>query len=117
MSSKVVPFDEDNWVNVGPGAKIGSDLIFPDRKITPYEQVVHRLRYSQKENFKRLGLDFKYLDGKELTLRNIEHSLCEYGKYWKLSNSVGKNRMRFEARTDTGHDLLTRIAADSTAAK
>lgn len=112
MTSGVVPFDEDNWVNAGPGAKVGIDLIFPNRKLTSYEAAIHKLRWSQKDHFKRLGLDFHYLNGKELTLRNIEHSLCEFAKMTKLSWGMGKARMKFVPTTDTGHDLIARISSE-----
>ncbi len=98
MYAKIVPFTEDDWVNLGPGAKFGIRLIFPNKKVDMVEGL-KQLRADQELHFKRLGLKFPYYQGKELTLRNIEHSLCEYGKYWKLSHCTGKSRMKFVPST------------------
>lgn len=96
MYAQVVPFTEDDWVNLGPGAKVGIRLIFPNKK-TDMVDGLTQLRKDQRKHFKRLGLIFPFYQGRELTLRNIEHSLCEFGKYWKLSHSAGKSRMKFVA--------------------
>jgi len=106
MYAKIIPFSEDDWVNAGPGCRVGIRLIFPLRaERKEWVRAIKDLRRNQRKHFSRLGLDFKYFANRELTLRNIEHSLCEFGKYWKLSHGVGKNRMLFRP-TSTPAKLL-----------
>lgn len=81
-----LPFQEDDWANAGPGAQRGLKLIWPGRK--DWTQMMYELRDQQQEAFAHLGLPFedialKNVDGstRRLTMRNIEHNLCEYFKY------------------------------------
>ena len=102
---KLIPFTEDDFVNAGPGCKVGIKLIFPMRhKKGELVEAIHELWVSQQYHFQRLGLDFPYLNGKLLTLRNIEHSLCEFCKYWKLSRGVGKARMLFKPKSTNPYE-------------
>ena len=91
----IIPFRLDDWVNCGPGCKTGLDLIFPNRNYIGYDKALHWLRNNQRRFFKKLGLSFPYWKGKELSLRNIEHSLCEFSKYWKLKRGLGRYRLKF----------------------
>jgi hypothetical protein len=70
---------EDDFVNPGPGCKNGLNYMWPNRR--DYVNMITQLRQQQEEYFNLYGLDFKRYDDKELTLRNIEHSLCEFSKY------------------------------------
>jgi hypothetical protein len=99
----LTPFDEDQWANPGPGCKKGIRIIFPDPAYISLEGAIKKLRVEQEMHFKRLGLNFPYLtvNGKvkPLTLRAVEHSLCEYYKYWTVKRKAGKARMIFRPRT------------------
>lgn len=94
---EICQFSEDDFVNVGPGCKKGLDFIYSGlKRYAEYVDKIHELRYSQKDHFKRLGLeDFKYWNGKELTLRSVEHALCEFSKYWRAKQGTGRPRVRF----------------------
>jgi len=100
--TKTIPFTEDDWVNPGPGCKQGIDVIFKKNQRETYVDAIKKLRSEQREHFKRLGLDFKgYKNpGYELSLRSIEHSLCEYMKYWKVSRGLGRARLHFKPISD-----------------
>lgn len=90
------PYTENDYVNTGPGANRGINWIRQEdqgiedkdelkRSIekthTDTVEVIHWLRDNQDEY---LDDDFYYWEGKELTLRAIEHSLCEYDKWHRL---------------------------------
>ena len=45
---------------------------------------VRLLRDRQREEFENQNLDFPFWQGKELTLKNIEHALCDYYKYKRV---------------------------------
>lgn len=98
MLVKAVPFSENDWANCGPGAKGGIKLIFPLlAERGEYLQGMRRLANEQGQHFRRLGLDFPYLyPCKLLTLRSIEHSLCEFRKYVNVQHGVGKHRVKFK---------------------
>lgn len=104
--AKLIPFSEDDWANAGPGCKFGIRLIYPlaDTK-EKFLEIMKNLRDNQKIQFARLHLDMPYFNGKPLSLRNIEHSLCEYGKYWKLKNNCGKVRQLFKPKSS--HELYS----------
>lgn len=106
MYAHAIRFKEDDWVIAGPGCRVGIGLIFPKWAAEGrHVEAIKKLRWSQRKAFRKLHLRFPFLDGKDLTLRNIEHSLCEFGKYWKLKNSCGKNRQLF--RPKNTEDLPT----------
>lgn len=96
-------FGENDFVNVGPGAKAGIELIFPITRIR--KNWVSKLEFLQRNAdyyLKKFGFeDFKYYNGKKLTLRCIEHSLCEFFKYWKQIHKVGKQRIEFKERKNS----------------
>jgi len=106
--SGLMGFSEDSWANPGPGAQKGLDLVFPGRR--DYVQAMYDLRDQQQVAFKKIGVMFENValqkpDGSPhwLTMRNIEHNLCEYSKYAR-----GKARARFE---NHGDDLYRREPA------
>jgi len=96
--AKAIPYTEDDWVNPGPGCKKGLNLIYPKIRTTQeYQDHISDLMLQQKTYFKQFGLKF-YEYKHPLTLRGIEHSLCELQKYYKMIHKVGKQRMYFKPR-------------------
>ena len=78
LTYDVLDFSENDFVNVGPGAASGLITIFGDTD----EENIYWLQENQDWIFPELNREFPYLDCKpELTLRDFEHSLCEYRKY------------------------------------
>lgn len=99
-----IPFTEDEWANVGPGATEGIRLLYPssavglNKKSRIYERMV-QLRDEQHKHFERLGIKFKFYERftkGHLSLRSVEHLLCEFSKYWLQNKGLGKVRMKFE---------------------
>jgi hypothetical protein len=85
---------ENKFVNPGPGAKRGINHIFPDIRTTEdYKRAMVALRAEQREF---LPAKFPYTDRvpRLLSLRNIEHSLCEYQKYVKRKAGTKRGRAR-----------------------
>lgn len=97
MYANFLPFNENDWANAGPGCRFGIRLIFPRRyRDKEWLEAMKELREGQDREFKRLGLKMPYFNRKRLSLRNIEHSLCEFGKWWKLTHHCGKSRQLFK---------------------
>ena len=95
-------FTQNDWANPGPGCKLGINLIYPNVKtIGEYQNVMDYLCKKQNMYFKRYKLPWKEVryKGQRLSLRDIEHSLCEYGKLHKQKLGVGKARMIFVPKT------------------
>lgn len=95
-------FDQNSFVNVGPGALTGVRMIFPNKgmKWKDAEEMIYHLTEKQEYYFEKFGFNFKPLANKygRLTLREVEHSLCEYQKYFKMKHKVGKQRQKFQER-------------------
>lgn len=83
MYSGFLPFTENDYVNPGPGSLVGLKIIFGETLKTPPKRLIEELCLSQS-SFLPPGFP-----GVPLTLRGVEHSLCEWRKYWNIKN--GKN--------------------------
>jgi hypothetical protein len=94
--SSLTTYTDDDWVNPGPGCRRGLNRIFPflGNNLTECRKKILQLRNDQR---KFLPPDFYYWHGKDLTLRNIEHCLCEYSKYAKSFFDEGRPRNKFVA--------------------
>jgi 5-hmdU DNA kinase-like protein len=98
MLANAIRFTENDWVNPGPGCKRGINLIWPRvHTVEEYQKKIEWLTFNQQHLFKKYHLTF-YEYGHPLTLRGIEHSLCEFQKYYKMQHRVGKQRMYFTPR-------------------
>lgn len=104
LESKLLSSGENSFVVLGPGAKRGLERIFNDTS----ESHVETLRWICPEVFKRLRLDFHYIEGRQLTLKNIEHCLCEFEKY---KNNMRGGR-RFVSRAGLDANVVCRSCGD-----
>lgn len=88
---------EDEWTNPGPGCQRGLKAIFPGIKPNDCAWMIKVLRQAQEREFARLKLPFMGIAYQEkwLTLRNVEHCLCEFFKYHKAINATGRPRNKF----------------------
>lgn len=102
---------DDEWVNPGPGCQRGLKAIFPGIKPRQCQEAIELLRYYQRDEFDRLNLPFFDIayKGKELTLRNIEHDLCEFFKYHKALLGLGRPRNKFVAVTQPNTKTHSRL--------
>ena len=90
----ILKFSPDDWVKLGPGAKRGFSRVSPS-----HDQAggLRALRFAQKEEFERLGLDFPYLHDKEgnpqeINLANMQNCFCEFHKYRSMQDGTGKSQ-------------------------
>ena len=80
LLAKALPFSEDDFTYLGPGCRQGLLMIFPDIKN-------YRQQYAVLQEIQRL-----HPEELELNLGDMEHSMCEARKYWKLSQGGGRHR-------------------------
>lgn len=97
----IVSWTQDNYTNVGPGAKKGIDWIFTDRgNLTPLQCIIY-LRSVWEQELKRLGYYDEFVEklpevfNKSIDLRVIEHCLCEFSKYQAILTGVGRIKKKF----------------------
>ena len=102
---------EDEWANPGPGCQRGLKKIFPNLKTSDCTWMITVLRQAQKKEFRRLGLPFEDIayKGRELTLRNIEHCLCEGFKMFKAIEGTGRPRNKFKVKSKPGSEDFLRL--------
>lgn len=97
-------YDADFWANTGPGCQRGLMWIFGDDiKERDGLDYIKRLRNEQADHFRRLGLDFAAItyNNQHLSMRDVEHSLCEYQKWRKADTQTGRPRNRFVVTSNT----------------
>ena len=95
----LLPFTEDDWAHIGPGAMRGLALLWngelPKPKMTL--DLLRELQKDQAQAFLRAGVR---LEGPPLTLRNVEHVCCEYSKYRRATEGGRSKRTYAPARAN-----------------
>jgi len=98
-------WDDNDFVNIGPGAKWGLEIMYGKMPKKKYGEKLYHL-YSQQKKFlpqihKKMGekLSWKKIAYKNaasnfpfLSITNIEGALCEFRKYCNLSQGKGRRR-------------------------
>lgn len=101
---RMFKWTDDDFVNMGPGAKWGVRLIWggekKDYKDKDYIEKCKWLRdiqveYWEKIPFIEVAYDNAYSNQPFLSLRNVEHSLCEYRKYYNQKYLRKGKRRKF----------------------
>ena len=87
LENRVLGANTDNqWVCLGPGGKSGLRKIFP-LETTEEIKFIRLLRdicnpRGPMSGFTALALEFPAFLEKPLSVKNVEHSLCEFNKWW-----------------------------------
>ena len=79
--SEVIDFPESSFTIPGPGAIRGIHKCFENTEGMSYSDIIRYMYENQEKEFKRLGLDFKYLKNRKLQLIDIQNLFCETDKY------------------------------------
>lgn len=95
-------FSDDEWAPVQAGCRAGLEILYPGigaKKCTSFDREYKLLvlRDTQDAEFRARGLDFQAVAAPghgRLTVAAIEHSLCEYSKYVRIS-SGGHSKGKF----------------------
>ncbi len=82
--SDLLPFDENDFVVAGPGAKDGIRKCFGKESMGIEADVIRYMADTQDEHFGRLGLDFPGLFGRPLHLIDTQNLFCEVDKYARV---------------------------------
>lgn len=102
----LVPWTDDSYTNVGPGAKAGMDYVFQSKGNLSYLECIIYLRSICGKEMKKRGYNLHLPNGwTDVNLRVIEHCLCELSKYIKIKLNVGKPRIKFTPSTSDVNQL------------
>lgn len=101
--SAIMPFSQDEWAKLGPGAIRGF------RRLAKSWDSLHGLRWlheNQMEEFDRLGIHFPFLldenaDRVLISLANMQNCLCEFHKYMSIREGTGKSQRIFVPTTES----------------
>ena len=82
---------DNQWTCLGPGAKNGLRRMFKDVKLSDELFLTRQLRdlcqaSGETSAYQAMELDAPLLLGKEVSLKNIEHALCEFDKYVRFDD-------------------------------
>ncbi len=104
--SDAVNWRENEFTVAGPGAQRGIKKVFV--QFDSYESVIKECYERQREEFKRLNLDFKFLGRRELQYIDIQNLFCEFDKYCRQAHpELKSNRVRIKTKYKPN---LTKIA-------
>lgn len=104
LSYGFMDITEDDFVNIGPGAEAGMERIWDDVD----KDYIYWIRDNQSALFDHFDLDYYSWNGcrwKDLTLRDVEHSLCEYNKFRRAKTQVNPNLRKFNAMAGEQLDM------------
>mmetsp|Transcript_9731 Transcript_9731/g.33628 ORF Transcript_9731/g.33628 Transcript_9731/m.33628 type:complete len:412 (+) Transcript_9731:68-1303(+) len=99
----VLDCDEDDWCQLGPGALRGLKRVFAHAPPATCAVNLDRARLLTSLHsaaFIALDCSFSYVGDRRLTLKNIEHALCEFEKY--RNNMIGGRRFVSREACDGG---------------
>lgn len=87
-----IPFTDDDWIEIGPGAKQGLLMLFGPQARGEKAQrgLIYWLAQSQEKPLAERG--FWDFEGMKISAGDIEQCICEYNKHCKLSAGQGKRR-------------------------
>ncbi len=87
---KALPFKENDWTFLGPGAREGLQLLAPNAGDGSRYGASYKVQYELclKLHAEQPG----WLESDPLVLGDVEHCLCEYAKYIKFRQGRGRRR-------------------------
>jgi hypothetical protein len=86
----------------------GLRIIIPKTKSDGQESQLAQAQALVKHHalvYQALGITFPYWEGKPLTLKEVEHGLCEYSKFKRCGSDVEKSTIRaWQSRSEMDVD-------------
>lgn len=107
------PFSENEYTIAGPGAKLGLKYLFHDTGGCTAEELIFWLRDNWKVlnqyntqsggkhtlNPQKLFQDLPQED-RVMNVMSLENCLCEFSKYWRVKNNLGRPRQKYKPKTE-----------------
>ena len=98
VDGRSIPSDRYTWANAGPGALRGLNRIwgrFLTKRMSSTEALAkmkHLLSYKKLIAEVSVERGYKPINPTDIDMRCIEHSLCEYDKYMRVTEGQGRPR-------------------------
>ena len=97
-------WDDNDFVNIGPGAKWGLEIMYGNLSKDKLEERLRHLYNLQKEllkdDWKKIAYKGAFSYYPFLSITNIEGALCEFRKYWNIKNGKGRRKYFIPLKTD-----------------
>ena len=92
---KLIQLRED-FTALGPGARAGLRKVFDDKVAASEElEMTKTLTRLMDPVFDALGIKFQYFLGRAISMKAIEHSLCEFDKFYRaVLENTSKRKYR-----------------------
>jgi len=98
---------DNQWTCLGPGAKNGLRRLFTQEKLPTTKGELKFTRLvrdlcapsGSKSGYEALNIKFPTFLGKALSLKNVEHALCEYDKYYRSAQEVQIKERQYTENT------------------
>lgn len=105
---KDFPFSENEFTVAGIGCKKGIDFLFNNRDGMSYEECVFWMRDNWENLTEEVDPDFKVVPedmmidlkhyDRVMNVMSLENCFCEFSKYYKTTNNLGRPRSRYKQR-------------------
>ena len=98
---------DNQWTCLGPGAKNGLRRLFTQEKLPTTKGELKFTRLvrdlcapsGSKSGYEALNIKFPTFLDKPLSLKNVEHALCEYDKYYRSAQEVQIKERQYTENT------------------
>lgn len=106
------PFSENEFTIAGPGAKLGLKFLFDDIANMSAEELIFWLRdnwealnqYNTQKGNKhtvspKILMEDLPEDDRRMNVMSLENCMCEFSKYYKTKNGIGRPRQKYRGGT------------------
>lgn len=108
--SEVVNYSEHEFTIAGPGAIRGIKKCFIDKGNMSNEDIIKYMYTHQEEEFKKLGYNFNYLNGRKLQYIDCQNIFCELDKYLREAKpELKSNRTKIKKKYVSNNDKIEYI--------
>jgi hypothetical protein len=99
MESQCLTVDTESYCELGPGARNGLNALFgTSAKQFDQLDLLRLLTNIQEHVYGCLSLRFPKWDNRWLTLKNMEHVLCEYSKFVRICEGSDRKARTYRSR-------------------
>ena len=111
---KLIKLRED-FAALGPGARAGLRKVFDDKvSVSDEQEMTKTLTRLMDPVFEKLGISFHYFLGRGISMKAIEHSLCEFDKFYRaVIEKTSKRKYRVGGGATTTKHLSCALCEDN----
>lgn len=92
----------------------GLKLIFGDMQGCHALPLALQLVTAQESAYEELGVEFPYWNGRRLAIKEIEHALCEYCKFRKVTGPRNTSQQAYRSRSHLDENVTCTLCRNET---